>query len=415
MSKVYLQEKLTAGDNITIDSTSKISADVPEITEATQSAAGLMPAADKKKLDDLTLSDELTETGANVVPANVIYNAIDKKQDTLTFDTAPTSGSMNPVTSGGIKIAIDNATPNLTYDAAPTSGSTNLVNSGAVYTAVSAKQNQITISTSAPKSTDGSNGDIWMIYEKDLKDISWSTGTDEEIVRAIAAADAGRIDLVEDAGWAVGDTRKVSLSAMAKSGTYDGVSWSVGETHAAQNVELVLMHQGGVKLADGNACHFVVGMKDSLNESGYMNSSNTNSGSWDGCARRSWCNGAFRQAIPDSLRPIFKQMQTITAETYDGSTLKTSTDFFALPAEREISGTRNISNATEGISTLLVQFTWYTTSANRIKQVNGTNLAWWERSPRASNSTGFCLVNNGGNLGASSANNTFGLSPFGCI
>ena len=104
MSKIYLQEKLTAGDNITIDSTNKISADVLEITEATQSAAGLMPAADKKKLDGIMLSDELTETGANVVPANIIYKAIDKKQD------------------------------------------------------------KITVSTSEPTSSDGADGDVWMIY-----------------------------------------------------------------------------------------------------------------------------------------------------------------------------------------------------------------------------------------------------------
>ena len=202
---------------------------------------------------------------------------------------------------------------------------------------------------------------------------------------------------------------------MAKSGTYDGVSWSVGETHAAQSVELVLMHQGGVKLADGSTCHFVVGMKDSLNESGYMNSSNTNSGSLDGCARRSWCNGAFRQAIPDTLRPIFKQMQTITAETYNGTTLKTSTDYFALPAEREVFGARRYSNSTEAASTSLVQFTWYATSANRIKKSGGNNASWWERSLSVYSSTSFCVVNSKGDADNYFASNAHMLSPFGCI
>ena len=246
-----------------------------------------------------------------------------------------------------------------------------------------------------------------------LELVSWTDGTDEQIADMIALADAGEIDLVKDAGWKVGDTRTVSLSAMAKSGTYDGVSWSVGETHAAQSVELVLMHQGGVKLADGNACHFVVGMKDSLNESGYMNSSNTNSGSWDGCARRSWCNGAFRQAIPDSLRPIFKQMQTITAETYNGTTLKTSTDYFALPAECEVFSRRFGSNTTERES--VVPFTWYATSANRIKKLNGSNSYWWERSPVANESGSFCRGNSSGIAGYNFASATYGLSPFGCI
>lgn len=240
--------------------------------------------------------------------------------------------------------------------------------------------------------------------------VSWADGTDEQIAALVAAADAGQIDLVEDAGWAVGDTRTVSLSAMAASGTYDGVSWSVGETHAAQSVELVLMHQGGVKLADGNACHFVVGMKDALNESGYMNSSSTSSGSWDGCARRSWCNGAFRQAIPDALRPVFKQMRTITAKTYYEAILQTSIDYFALPAEREILSTRSNSSSTEWES--LAQFTWYATSANRIKKLNGRISNWWERSPIEPL---FGCVNTEGLSDRYNADSIWGLSPFGCI
>ena len=234
-------------------------------------------------------------------------------------------------------------------------------------------------------------------------------------MRAIAAADAGEIDLYNDNGWRVGDTRTVSLSAMEATGTYDGVTWSVGETHVEQEVELVLMNVGGVKLADGNDCHFVVGMKDCLIGGGYMNSINTNSGSWDGCARRNWCNGAFRQAIPDSLRGIFKQMQTITAETYNGNTLKTSIDYFALPAEREIFGKGTYSNATEGASTSLTQFTWYATSANRIKKMNGSNSYWWERSPNKNYPSDFCLVSREGNAGRTRVTEPAGLSPFGCI
>ena len=46
------QEKLTAGDNITI-ANNVISADVPEISEATQSAAGLMSADDKQKVGEI--------------------------------------------------------------------------------------------------------------------------------------------------------------------------------------------------------------------------------------------------------------------------------------------------------------------------------------------------------------------------
>lgn len=247
--------------------------------------------------------------------------------------------------------------------------------------------------------------------------VSWADGTDAQIVAMVAAADAGKINLSDY--WAVEDTRTVHLSAMAATG--------VGESHAEQDVELVLMHAGEYKLNSAvesgrDTCSFVVGMKDSLNETGYMNSTDTNSGSWDGCARRTWCNSVFKNAVPASLLPIFKQFKTITAETYNGTTLKTSVDWFALPAEREIFGAgygydgNGYANNTEAASTDIFQFDWYKTEANRIKNRNGSAGGWWGRSPRYGGSSSFCGVSGGGSgANRSLASYTFGLSVFGCI
>lgn len=246
--------------------------------------------------------------------------------------------------------------------------------------------------------------------------VPWSTGTDEGIVAMVAAADAGKINLADY--WAVGDTRTVHLSAMEATG--------VGESHTEQDVELVLMHAGEYKLNSAvesgrDTCSFVVGMKDCLNEAGYMNSVDTNSGSWDACARRDWCNSVFKDAIPTSLLPIFKQFKTITAETYNGTTLKTSVDWFALPAEREIFGTMYKYNDdgfvcdTEATSADMFQFDWYKTAANRTKKHNGSAYAWWERSPYYGNSNGFCLVYNDGDAYGSLASRALGLSVFGCV
>lgn len=59
MSKIYLQEKLTAGDNITI-ANNVISADVP--AEATETTAGLMSTDDKQKVGEIgpIPTDDLT-------------------------------------------------------------------------------------------------------------------------------------------------------------------------------------------------------------------------------------------------------------------------------------------------------------------------------------------------------------------
>jgi hypothetical protein len=234
--------------------------------------------------------------------------------------------------------------------------------------------------------------------------VPWSTGTDEQIVAMVEAMDAGTLS-IEDSGWKVGDERVVQLSAMAATG--------VGESHAAQSVTLVLMDSGKFDLVGGGKDHFVVGQKHSLNEAGYMNSSNTNSGSWEGSARRQWCNDVYRAAIPEALRGIFKQFNVITAESYNGSTNKVSKDYFALFAEQEIFGTRTYSNTTEAAA--LSQIEWYKTANNREKNRSGSARGWWERSPHSSASGSFCYVGSGGNANGYSASDTYGLAPFGCL
>ena len=235
-----------------------------------------------------------------------------------------------------------------------------------------------------------------------LKIVTWASGTDDEIAKMVAAADAGKINLGDY--WKVGDTRKVNLAAMSATG--------VGESHAAQSVSFVLMNKGGKTLSSNKTCSFIVGMKDSLNEYGYMNSSNTNSGGWDSCARRTWCNSVFRNSIPSALRGIFKQFKNVTANG-SSSTTATSTDYFALPSEKEVFGSTTYADSTAESSNR--QFEWYKTSSNRVKKVNGSASRWWERSPRCGGSGFFCPVSSDGSAGNNAATNTSGLSPFGCI
>lgn len=258
-------------------------------------------------------------------------------------------------------------------------------------------------------------------YEPPFKIVTWAGGTDEEIVKMVQLADAGLINLSDY--WAIGDTRTVQLSAMDATG--------VGESHSAQKVDLVLMHAGGYELNEAvlsgrTTCSFIVGQKDSLATDGYMNSSRTNSGSWNGSARRTWCNSVYKNALPSTLLPIFKQFKTITAQTYNGSINQTSVDYFALPAAKEVFGggaatsagenTTYYSNLTE--FNALFQFDYYKTASNRTKRLGktGTPDTWWLRSPYYYDLTSFCEVINdhaAGHPEANATNNAF--SPFGCI
>ena len=154
-----------------------------------------------------------------------------------------------------------------------------------------------------------------------------------------------------------------------------------------------------------------------------MNSSNTNSGSWDGSARRTWCNSVYKNALPSTLLPIFKQFKTITAQTYNGSTNQESVDYFALPAAKEVFGgsatsagsSTSHSNLTE--FNALFQFDYYATTSNRVKKLGKTGSAyyWWERSPYCDSFTRFCYVGSDGAASNDSAGSSLGLAPFGCI
>ena len=193
----------------------------------------------------------------------------------------------------------------------------------------------------------------------------------------------------------------------------------VGESHAAQTVTFVLMNAGGKTLAEATPsgrteCSFIVGMKNGLAEKGYMNSSNTNSGGWEASARRTWCNSVFRNAIPEVLRDIFKQHLNITADGSSTTTV-TSTDYFALPAEKEVFGSVALANSAAESS--LTQFEYYVTEANRIKKAGDVGSAnfWWERSPCSDYSGNFCCVNSGGRAHLNAASTARLLAPFGVI
>ena len=244
----------------------------------------------------------------------------------------------------------------------------------------------------------------WQAANAGPKIVGWADGTDEEVAAMVAAADAGKLNLSDY--WHEGDTRTVHLSAMS------GSVSNANESHAAQDVQMVITDPGHYTLANGKKCNFVVLQKDCLKEYGVMNSQGTNSGGWNSCPRRTWCNSVYRNAIPATLRPIFKQFTTYAANG-TGSTSTASSDYFALFSEKEIFGSTTYANSSaESQNT---QLNWFKTFSNRIKRVNGSANNWWERSPYSGNSNAFCYVTYSGSADWISARNRRGLAPFGCI
>lgn len=235
--------------------------------------------------------------------------------------------------------------------------------------------------------------------------VTFADGTDEEILAMIQAHYDDKINLSDY--WAVGDIRTVHLSAMSATG--------VGESHAEQDVQFVIAdfdHDDLTNSINGHTKAAVtLSQKNCLNETGYMNSSNTNSGGWESCARRTWCNNVYYNSLPDIIKNGIKEVNKKNYKVYNNATITTTPDYCFLLSETEIFGANTYSvGSTEG-----TQYEYYKISSNRIKQVNGSNKYWWERSPRSSNASDFCYVNSSCGASFNGASYTIGVAPCLCI
>lgn len=234
--------------------------------------------------------------------------------------------------------------------------------------------------------------------------VTWTSGTDEQIIAMLEAHYQGILDIHDY--WSVGDARNITLSAM--SAAYNE------QAQTQQSFDFVLTHAGGKYLADGvTECAFQVDQRYCFNTSNRMNATAINKKGWGGSIMRSWCNDTYYNAIPSSIRGIFKQFINQTG-TGNGSTsgVENTIDYFALRAEVEIFGSTTYSVSGEGS-----QIKWYETVANRNKYVNGSLGSWWLRSPRSGNTKQFCQAAYvaGYQNSCDNANNAKGTAPFGVI
>lgn len=208
---------------------------------------------------------------------------------------------------------------------------------------------------------------------------TWADGTDAEIAQALTRHYNGEIDLTDY--WSVGDERVVHLSAIAATSYYDAQS--------EQDVTLVLVNAGGRTLTtpinNHTECAFVVGQKDCLNGKGVfrINSDNKtygwkiyNSAYYD-AQIKTWLNNNYINAIPATLRGVFKSHTIPYCYTGDSEDIFTDNSIVGLPARKEIVGTDNYDDKASSRYNLL---SYYQDSSNRIKKVAGTAGSYWTTS-----------------------------------
>lgn len=345
------------------------------------------------------------------VPASITLNT-----DTLSA-TSTISGNINALSvEGGYDTSIVSVT---------------LSNGVVTFTNVNQTSGTASVTITAAASDNYYAGSITIEVVATFKPalVAWSSGTDEEIGAMIDGYYSGSLTLADiQSVWSIGDARNVTISAITASGT----GWTVGESHRSQTVQMQILgfdHDtlttsigGKTKalitvdtknvLVDANTSFDGTGGSANT-ENGYINSTNTNVGGWENCARRAWCNNGFLNALPTYFKNRVKQVNKLTTAGNQSATITTTADYCYLLSEWEIFGAKTYAAAQEGI-----QYAWYANAtANHYKlpkwsAANHVSGIWWERSPFGSSATGFCFVNDSGG-GASGGNASFatGLAP----
>lgn len=259
---------------------------------------------------------------------------------------------------------------------------------------------------------------------EDLKIVTFADGTDAEIARMIKAHYAGKINIGDY--WAVGDKRTIHHNAMDATG--------VSESHKANDYAYVIIgieHDDLVTAINGKAKAAITiqterllyldttteynNSLDASHECGYINGSSTNSGGWEGCERRTWCNNVYKKCLPAYVQSMMKQVKKLTSVGGQSSTIKTSNDYAFLLSEVEIFGNIPYSFGGEGI-----QYQYFkNATANRYKSPQTSNYyvsgIWWERSPCRSGNESFCVVNEAGNTDIADAGQARSLAPCLCF
>ena len=386
-----------------------ISDKVSNTDYATQNTAGLV------KPDNSTI----TVDGNGVISA-VGGGSVDIDNDSITLNqqgqiqAVKVAGTLG-VSNGGTgattfaagQVLVGNGASALStkaIDTSVTENSSNLVTSGAVYNAVKVYSTLV----------------------------SWSSASDTQIANIIADYYAGDLSLdAIKSVWKVGDTRKITLSAMAATG--------IGESHRSQEVEMVIIgfnHDTLTTAINGKTkALLTVQLKDCLRdaavadndgrnntENGYMNSTKTNVGGWKSCARRTWCNNVFYNALPLNVKSLVKQVDKYSGVGGSSSSdVEVTSDYIWLPSDSEICGYDAAwSYFDEGD-----QYSYFSTAkVNRYKKPiwssssSAVSCCYWLRSPKWLDDEQFIYVdyyyNSSAGLG-DDANTAYGISPAWCM
>ena len=246
----------------------------------------------------------------------------------------------------------------------------------------------------------------------------YSAVLDENTPDMIAQA---AIDGVAPDLWDVGDTIGIALN-----GTVGALTFS-NETYYA----FILGFDHNPTIEGHGTIHFqmaktAAGVDIAFCDSNYgntgssagfrMNTSDSNSGGWNGSYMRKTVCPAFLAAMPTAWQNVIAACNKYSDNTGGGSNTAsyvtaTSDEIFCL-SEFEVRGTRRYANSAE--RNYQKQYDYYKNGNSKVKYThNATTSAcpWWLRSVYETSTNYFCRVSTGGSASSGNAYYSLGFAP----
>lgn len=246
---------------------------------------------------------------------------------------------------------------------------------------------------------------------------------------------------VSDAGqganyWSIGDRKEVTLNGTVghlSLSNYTTCAFIIGFNHNAsvEGTNRIHFQLAKTALSGGtDVCLCDSSYQSLVFATDYfsMNSSRTNSGGWESSQMRtnicgtnlSSYSGTIIAVIPAALRAVLKSVTKYTDNTGGGSTemsaVTATTDYFFLLSEHEVFGSISYANSNE--SNKQAQYAYYSAGNSKIKYKHSDtsiDAIWRLRSPNASNSTSFVVVDTAGTFNGAAANVSLGFAPGFCV
>lgn len=225
--------------------------------------------------------------------------------------------------------------------------------------------------------------------------------------------------------WSVGDTIPITLNGTVGALTFSNETYYafiIGFNHnidrEAPSGSVYSIHFQFGKTSDGTDiafCDSNYGSSDSSADF-RMNTSNSNSGGWNGSYMRKTICPAFLAAMPTAWQNVIAACTKYSDNTGGGSNtasyVTTTSDKIWLLSEFEVQGTRSYANSAE--QNYQKQYDYYKNGNSKGKYThNATTSAcyWWLRSVQAASGTSFCRVGTYGGAHVGGACYSLGFAP----